>query len=354
MTALFDPLKLGELTLKNRITVPPMVIYNRSDDSGLVTESQVAHYREIAQGGPGLIIQEASAVEKDGRLCNSQIGIWDDEQIEGLKKITAAVHQYEVPIIVQIHHAGVFGFMEETVSPSHIECVVKGEKKEGRELSIHELHRIQRSFISAAKRAYIAGYDGVELHGCHNYLISQFLNNRVNKREDEYGKRPELFALEIIREIRKCTPSSFIVGIRLGAFEPTLSDSISHAITFDKNKVDFLDISYGFDQRSEPEMPEDYPFTDRIYAAQEIKRQVSIPVFVVGDITSPEKALDILTRAGVDMADIGRGILVNPNWTNDAKEGGDTGTCFHCKICMWRVDPAKCPGRIQYRKKVKL
>ena len=350
MDKLFNSMKIRNLEVKNRIAVPPMVIYNRTDDTGYVTDIQVEHYRKIAQGGPGLIIQEATCVEKDGRLCDSQIGIWEDGQIEGLKRITNAVHETGTPIFVQIHHGGVFGFMEETVCPSDIQCMVKGNMKKSRALTLMELHRIQNSFADAAERAYKAGYDGVELHGCHNYLISQFLNSRVNVRNDEYGNNPALFALEIIREIRKRTPQSFIVGMRLGAFEPTLADGIDHAKIFQAEGIDFLNISFGFMQLSEPFKPADYPFTDLIYGAQEIRKHVSVPVFTVGEIISPEQADEILTATGIDMVNIGRGTLVNPNWANDARNGKDTGACIHCKICMWRINPEKCPGRIRYER----
>lgn len=196
-----------------------------------------------------------------------------------------------------------------------------------------------------------SGFDGVEIHACHNYLISQFYNRLVNGRADAYGKQPSLFALEIIREIRRRVPESFVIGVRLGAFEPTLEDSIAYAEELAGNGVDFLDISYGFEQRSRPISPEDYPFSDRIYAAQEIRKRVSVPVFAVGEIASMEKAEEILQATGVDMVDVGRGMLVNPNWANDAKAERDMGSCLHCKTCMWRVDAGKCPGRRAFQKK---
>ena len=345
MRQLFQPLTIHNLTLKNRISVPPMVVYHWADDTGTVTDRQTEHYREMAKGGAGLIIQEGTCVERTGRLTDTQLGIWEDGHIEGLKRITDAVHQYHTPIFVQLHHAGVFGFMEDTVCPSDITCTVKGKEKQARALTIEELHRIQHSFVTAAERAVKAGYDGVEIHACHNYLISQFYNTLVNRRTDVYGKQPSLFALEIIGEIRRRVPESFVIGVRLGAFEPTLADSIAHAVELEENGVDFLDISYGFEQRSYPEKPENYPFSDRIYAAQEIRKRVSIPVFAVGGIASAEQAEEILQKTGVDMVDIGRGTLVNPNWAIDAKSGRDVGTCLYCKTCMWRVNSDKCPGR---------
>ncbi len=129
--------------------------------------------------------------------------------------------------------------MEDTVCPSDITCTVKGKEKQARALTIVELHQIQHSFVSAAERAVKAGYDGVEIHACHNYLISQFYNTLVNRRTDVYGKQPSLFALEVIREIRRRVPESFVIGVRLGAFEPTLADSIAHAVELEEKVLIF-------------------------------------------------------------------------------------------------------------------
>lgn len=350
MNQLFTPVVIRNITVKNRIAVPPMVVYSWSDDTGHVTQKHIDHYEAIAKGGAGLIIQEGTCVNKKGRLADTQLGIWEDAQVEGLKKITDAVHRHETPILVEIHHAGVTGFAEGVVCPSDYECMVKGQLKKGHKLSLEELHAIQQDFIIAARRAYLAGYDGVEIHACHRYLISQFLNRRVNRRDDGYGQKPELFALEIIHEIRQQTPSDFIIGLRLGGFEPTLEDGIEYARIFEESGVDFLDISYGFVQESTPEAPKDYPFKDIIYAAQKIKEAVSIPVFAVNGINSPELADKILEQTKVDMVDIGRGTLVNYNWVNDAKAGRDVGTCLYCKTCMWRVDPMKCPGKLKHQR----
>ncbi|WRS27219.1 NADH:flavin oxidoreductase [Oscillospiraceae bacterium MB08-C2-2] len=349
MSHLFQPLTLRNLTLRNRIAIPAMVVQHWSDDSGCVTEKNIAHYREMAKGGAGLIIQEATCISPDGRLADTQLGIWDDNQIPGLRQITEAVHEFNTPIIIQIHHAGIFGFADETLCPSDIVCTVREQEKRARALTEDELHQIQDAFVAAAERAVAAGYDGIELHACHSYLISQFYNTLVNKRTDAYGKQPSLFILEIFREIRRRVPEDFVIGVRLGAFEPTLEESIAHGAELAENSIDFLDISYGFEQRSQPTKPEDYPFSDRIYAAQKIKEKVSIPVFAVGEIASAQQAEEILEKTKVDMVDIGRGTLVNPHWANDAKAGRDVGTCLYCKICMWRVKAENCPGRKKFQ-----
>ncbi|TCL56294.1 2,4-dienoyl-CoA reductase-like NADH-dependent reductase (Old Yellow Enzyme family) [Kineothrix alysoides] len=350
MNHLFTPVRIKNITVKNRIAVPPMVVFTWADDTGRATQKHVEHYEAIAKGGAGLIIQEATCVNKNGRLADTQLGIWEDGQMEGLKKITEAVHRHETPILVQIHHAGVVGFAEKVVCPGDYEYMVKGQLKKVHKLTIEELHAIQQDFVTAARRASLAGYDGVELHACHSYLISQFLNRGVNHRDDRYGQEPELFALEIIREIRRQTPPDFIIGIRLGGFEPALEDGIAFARIFEESGVDFLDVSYGFVQETTPVVPKDYPFKDIIYAAQKMKEAVSIPVFAVNGINNPELADKILEQTNVDMVDIGRGTLVNYNWANDAKEGRDVGTCLYCKTCMWRVDPMKCPGKQKHQR----
>ena len=150
----------------------------------------------------------------------------------------------------------------------HMNIKIMLEAVVGHEMTREDIKSIQNDFIEAARRAYEAGYDGVELHGCHAYLISQFLNKKVNKRTDEYGKNPEKFVIEIIDGIRKVTPKEFIVGIRLGGFEPTIEDGIHYAKVLEKNGIDFLDISYGFMSEQEMHVNEEYKYSNAVYAAQ--------------------------------------------------------------------------------------
>lgn len=350
MVKLFDQHKIRNTIIKNRIAVPPMVPYHWSDQRGMVSQKHIEHYEAIASGGAGLIIQEGTCVNKNGRLTDSQLGIWEDAQIEGLRRITEAAHRHNTPILVQIHHAGIAGIEEHPVCPSDYEVVIRDQLKTGHELSIEDLHALQQDFIAAAVRAVQAGYDGIEIHACHSYLISQFHNRNVNKRKDQYGDHPELFASEIIQSIRRQTPDEFIIGIRLGGFEPSLQEAIDFARIYETLGVDFIDVSYGFAQESLPTVPDDYPFKDIIYAAQEIKKTVNLPVFAVNSINSPTLAESILEHTNVDMVHIGRGTLVNYNWAKDAHVGYDVGSCLYCKTCMWRVDSSKCPGRIRHHK----
>ncbi len=347
MKRLFTAWNLKGHEIKNRVCVPPMVCFGWSDDRGMVTERNIGHYRAIAKGGAGLIIQEATCINRQGRLSLDQLGIWEDEQISGLKKITEAVHEEKVPILIQIHHAGVVSATEDRVCPSEYTCVQKGIEKRGRALSVEEIHRVEEEFIEAARRAYQAGYDGVELHGCHSYLLSQFMNRRVNKRNDEYGPDGMEILWRILEGIRKVTPPEFIVGIRLGAFEPELSDGIKHAKWLEAHGIDFINVSYGFDLEARREKPDGYPFAEAVYGAKKIKEAVSVPVFAVYGIQDGETAEAVLQDTNVDMVNIGRGVLVNYQWANDVKEGRDPGKCLYCSTCMWRVDADRCAGRLK-------
>ncbi|URZ18339.1 NADH:flavin oxidoreductase [Clostridium felsineum] len=348
MKNLFTEFNIKNLKIKNRICIPPMVV--PLAEEGYVTTANVERYKELAKGGAGLIIQEATCINEDGLLAKKQLGIWKDDQIEGLKNIVNAVHEEGCPIFVQIHHAGVVGISEEPICPSPYKYEGIGRTVIGREMTKDDIKKIQKDYIEAARRAYEAGYDGIELHGCHGYLISQFLNNRVNKRTDEYGKNPEIFVLEILQEIRKIVPKEFIVGIRLGGFEPTIEDGIKYAKIFEEKGIDFLDVSYGFLNEMDINVKKDYKYSNAVYAAEEIKKHVSVPVFAVDRINSADLAEEILEKTKVDLVDIARGTLINPNWANDAKAGKDTGKCLNCKSCAWFAQSKVCPGRVVFER----
>ncbi len=350
---LAESVTIGKLQTRNRIAVPPMVCFHWSDDNGMVTEKNVAHYSRMAAGGAGLIIGEATAVTKRGRLHQTELGLWNDEQIEGWKRLADAVHQYEVPFLVQLLHAGVCGIDPESYCPS--DYVMMGRegtiRSRGHEMSQGQIREVVDAFVQAAGRAQRAGLDGIELHGCHSYLLCQFFNRRVNRREDEYGQQPEKITLEILEGIRQVCGSDFAAGIRLGAFEPTLEDGIRNALSL-RGKVDFLDMSYGFGGESFPEKPEGFEFSAAVYGAQEIKKQLpELPVFGVHGIVSGEQAEQAVVQTGIDMIDVGRGFLVNPNFGRDALAGKPTGTCLDCSpACRWSPflndGTVQCPGKL--------
>ena len=351
MERLFTAWKLKNLEIQNRICVPPMVCFGWSDESGMVVDKNVEHYRAMAKGGPGLIIQEATCVSENGRLSRAQLGIWSDAHVLGLKRIVEAVHGEGVSLLLQIHHAGVVSETEDPVCPSDYSLVFKGRERHGRELSVEEIQKIEGDFIEAARRAYEAGYDGVELHGCHNYLLCQFFNRRVNRRTDLYNAEDMQIVKNIIDGIRKVTPPEFVVGIRLGAFEPEISDGVAHAKKLEAMGIDFINVSYGFDKEAVREKPQGYPFAEAIYGAERIRAAVQVPVFAVYGIQDGETAEAVLKQTGADMVNIGRGVLVNYNWASDVKAGRNPGKCLYCKTCMWRSDPDRCAGKLLFNRK---
>ena len=342
---LFSPWTLRGHSIKNRIGVPPLVVYSWGDETGMVTDRHVKHYYELAHGGAGFVRQEATSVSETGRLTMDQLGIWKDEQKEGLGRIKNVLKAAGMPAVLQLSHAGLLAKRpEDRVSPSFCGIEQNGEHYEGRALSIDEIQKIESDFIAAARRAFEIGYDGVELHACHGYLLSQFMNARVNLRTDRYCSADNLFLSNIIDGIRRVTSDDFLIGIRLGVFEPDIETGIKNAIWLETKGVSYIEAYYGCDWASEPRAPESFPFNSSIYGAKKVKEAVQIPVFTGFEITSGQQAEAILAETGADMVTIGRGHLVNPKWGRAVRAGLNPGSCFRCGWCMWKLDPDQCPG----------
>ena len=344
---LFDPVTTGSVTARNRICIPPMVLYGHGDDSGQVTEAHLRHYEALARGGAGLIIQEATCVTKAGRLSRDQLGLWSEEQVPGLRNLTERVHRQGTPIFVQLHHAGVVGVGPERLCPDDYVFQSKEGPLTGQKMTAAQIAEVRDAFIAAGRRAWEAGYDGVELHGCHSYLLCQFLNRRVNRREDRYGERPEELLLEIIAGIREKTSPDFVIGVRLGGFEPTLADALEHARALEQGGAQFFDVSYGFAGEMDKTAPGDPSLPDTVRAADAIAGAVRVPVFAVGSIRLPRDGERVLAETRVQMVDVGRSALVDPAWPKKAAAGIPPGKCLDCKVCQWRIDPSRCPGRMR-------
>jgi len=326
-----------------------MIRYYFAGDDGCVSDRHVSHYRDIAAGGQGLIVQEATCVSYEGRWVTSQLGIWSDQHIEGLRRITDAVHEANGKIFIQLHHAGARCW-HDPVGPG-VCSALRGFNgpQTSRALPADEIAAIVRAFGEAAVRAVESGYDGIEIHGAHGYLISSFLNSELNRREDAYGQDRALLSREVLSAVRNAVGPDVIVGFRIGGFEPDFNTGMENALSLAAMGADFLDISFGCDpQTADP--PAGFPYPPPFYAAMRVKECVDIPVFGVQHVTGPGLAGEILNYTDIDMIDIGRGVLINPSWANDALAGRDVGECLDCKICLWRIDYTKCPGRIKFLK----
>ena len=339
MSTLFSPLKIRNLEVKNRIVMPPMVCFGLGDDSGLVTDQHVAHYEARARGGVGLVIVEATCVSRTGRLSPDQLGLWSDEQVAGFGRLAEACHRHGAKILVQIHHGGLNSHpdvVSEFVAPSNYHGKVRDRVVSARALTVPEIHGIQREFVAAALRAKEAGLDGVELHGAHGFIISQFFSTLVNERVDSYGgsvsNRVRL-AAEIIKGIRREAGNNFILSCRMGCNEPDLETSIKIAGELERSGIDLLHVSSGFAMDKGLAVPEGFDYRWICYGGTQIKTHVGVPVIVVNGLRTPEKAAYLLEHDLADLTAIGMGLLVDPQWANKAQRNEPVVACINCKTC---------------------
>ncbi len=321
MPRLLDTIRLGTLTIKNRIVMPPMAT-NKATGDGEVTENQIEYYAERARG-VGLIIAEHSYVTPRGKLSPNQLGIYDDKLIPGLSKLCKAVHRHRTPIAAQISHAGgrttssIIG--ARPVGPSPV--LVFQETPE--ELNAEEIDEVIEAFGQAARRAVEAGFDAVEVHGAHGFLLNQFLSPLTNKREDEYGgslEKRARFPLRVFKRVRKEVGQDFPLLYRLGADDfreggLSLNDTRIFAGMLAEAGVDAIDVSAGIGGSNPPGFSgQGYLF----HLAEGIKEVVKVPVVGVGGVTEAEFADKAVREGKVDLVAVGRALLADPEWAMKA------------------------------------
>ena len=308
MAVLFDKIKIKNIEMKNRIVLPPLVRFSMVGKDGFVTDRVVEWYRDVCAGGTGLVIVEASAVAEDGKLRDNQLGIWDDKFIGGLKRIADVCHQYNVPVLIQLHHAGFKEYIKDV--PESV------------------LDNIMEAFKRAFERAKKAGFDGIEIHGAHTYLISQ-LNSRIwNLRNDKYGgtfEKRMYFSKKLIEDTKYLFNDNFILGYRMGGNEPLLEDGIKIAQYLEEIGVDLLHVSSGvpdpeIKQERKIEYPEDFPLDWVVYMGTEIKKYVNIPVIGVRKIKKEKEASWLIENGLLDFVAVGRAMIARPNWAQVAEK----------------------------------
>jgi len=347
MNKVNTPIKIGSITIKNRITYAPTVKFDWTDTSGIPNERFARHYEERAEGGAGLIVVEATCVTPTGRLAPSQLGLWDDVQIPGHRAIVEACHKHGAAVLVQIHHGGY---------NTHPECglskgpsVVSWREHLTEALTHEEIAVIRGQFVEAAVRAKKAGYDGVQLHACHGYLINQFVSPTVNLRTDEYGGITEnrvRFGCEIISGIHKACGSDFIVSARTTCAEPTLDEAWSIADAYMDAGVDYLQVSSGIGP-DVMDYPEGLPYNRFLWAGTRMHSHVNgrVPVSVVNGILEPELARFLIEEGLTDTIDSARALLADPKWSRAVTEDAGYVKCRNCKVCFWSPHmPHKCPA----------
>ena len=322
MPHLFDPLALRGIELRNRIAMSPMCMFSAGTD-GRATPFHFAHYGARAVGGVGLIVVEATAVEARGRITEGDLGLWEDSQIEPLAAIVRFCHEHDARVGVQLGHAGRKAWSdqrgvgsEEAVAPSAVPF------DEGwappRALDDRGISGVLGAWRQATRRALAAGFDLVEIHGAHGYLVSQFLSPLPNRREDEYGgsrRQRARFAREVIGAVRAEWPERLPLGIRLSCTDwapggNTVEDAVEFARVFREDGVDLIDCSSGGVVSVQPRAAPGYqvPFAERI------RREAGVKTMAVGLITAPEQAEEIVGNGRADVVALGRELLRSPYW----------------------------------------
>jgi len=346
MQYLFTPYKIKNIELKNRIVIPPLASF-LIDPEGAITDAAVEHYMRRAAGGPAMVILEACAVSPEGVVSANQARIDDDRLLEGLARIAAAIASEGAIPAIQIHHAGrqtspkVIG--RRPVAPSPLACpAIRGAVDP---LSVEGIHEIVQKFVDAAVRAREAGFELLEIHGAHGYLINQFLSNYSNIREDRYGgntARRTRFAVEIIRRIRERLGPDYPISFKISAqeFVPgglTVPESIEILKILVDAGIDVVQVSAGNDSTPEwicqPMFMQKACLAD---SARQIKQALDIPVMAVGRINDPWTAENVIAEGKADLVCIGRGLMADPQMPNKAFEGrfDEIVTCIACNTCM--------------------
>ncbi len=349
MKNLFTPFSIKNCQLKNRIVMPGLASFLIEED-GSYSDKTIEHYRLRAAGGPSMIIMEAHGVAPEGIVSKHQARIYDDRFIKDLAKVACVIKgEGSVPAI-QIHHAGrqvpARVINKRPFAPSTLPCpAIKGDVEP---LTIDGINKIVSQFGDAAERAVEAGFELIEIHGAHGYLINQFLSGFSNDRKDEYGRDTEgrsRFAREVIREVRKRIGKEFPISFKISAqeFVPgglDTEESIEILKLLVPEGIDIIQVSAGND--ATPEWICQPMFMKKAClagSAARIKAALDIPVMVVGRINDPIVADEIITEGKADLVCMGRGLLADPELPKKAKEGRleDIRMCIACNTCMQSI-----------------
>ena len=341
---IFEPFTVRRMTMKNRIMMTPMGT-NYGESSGEMSFLHINYYEQRAKGGVGLIMVENASVDSpEGSNGTTQLRIDHDNYLPRLFKLTETVHKHGACIGIQINHAGASAQSARTnmqpVSASDIPSKAGGEIP--RPLSKDEIMRIVKKYGEAAKRAQIAGFDTVEIHGGHSYLLSQFLSPITNKRTDEFGGSLEnraRFARLVIEEVRRQVGPFFPIFLRISADEfmeggNTLEDSLEYLKYLEK-EVDVIDVSCGLNGSIQYQIDANYLEDGwRSYMAKADRDKFGKPTIPIGNIRDPKIADDILARGDAVLIGIGRGLIADPDWCNKAQYGDvcDIRKCISCNV----------------------
>jgi NADPH2 dehydrogenase len=358
MAHLFDAITFRKLTLSNRVLVSPMCQYSAKE--GNATDWHMAHLGSLALGGAGLLCLEATAVTAAGRITPGCLGLWNDDNERSLSHVVRTLRGASpVKLAIQLSHAGRKASSAppweggQLIDAQHGGWVPLGPSavphKPGepapRPMSLAELAAVKRAFVEAAERAVRLGFDAIELHGAHGYLLHQLLSPVANQRADQYGGSLDnrmRFPLEVFDAVRAAVPEDMPVGLRVSATdwlddEPSwdLEQTIAFGKALKTRGADWLDVSSGgISPRQKIPIGPGY----QVSFAEAVKREVGIPVIAVGMITEPRQAQTILSSGQADLVALGRGFLYDPRWVWHA--AAELGAHIEGPAQYWRSLPS--------------
>lgn len=342
---LFSPFQLRSVKARNRVVISPMCQYS-ADDDGRVNDWHLVQLGRYALGGAGLVFAEATAVSREGRITHADLGIWSDEHIPGLRRLAEFLRTHGAVAGIQLSHAGRKGSAQRpwhggapldqdssckesawpTVSASALP--LRDDAPAPEALDTTAMQSLKQAFVAAAQRALDAGFDVIELHCAHGYLLHQFLSPLSNKREDCYGRNRESrcrYPLEVVEALRAAIPEDKPLLVRISAVDGledgwSLEDSLYFAGELKARGVDLIDCSSGGlgGAATASGVPRGFGF--QVPYAETIRRQADIPTLAVGLIVEARQAEMILRRGQADLIAIAREALNNPNWALNAEQ----------------------------------
>lgn len=340
---LLQPITVRNLQIPNRVVMPPMGS-NLGNTDGTVSEANLTYFKRRVQSGAGFIITEITSVHPDGTASPRTLCVYDDRFIPGLAKMADIVHQQGAKIAMQLHHVGREGYYllkeGKALAPSAIASYIYQVKP--KEMTVEDIKETINAFGQGARRAREAGFDAVELHAAHGYLLMQFLSQHCNQRTDEYGgdfAGRARFVIECLQEVRKQVGEDFPISIRISAEEIikdgyTIEDMQAIMPVLVKAGADIIHASFG--THGSPggitSAPVEYEPGFKVELARKIKEVVKVPVIAVGRFTDPFMADEIIARGDADMIAFGRQHLADPDFLINARSGRAQET-FECLAC---------------------
>jgi len=365
---LFEPYRVGNLELGNRF-IRSATYDGMADSSGAVTDASVKLYQELGRGGVGLIVSGYAFISPLGQAVPCQYGAHSDDMIPGLRRLVQAAHQGSAKIALQIFHAGINSpYLSAIGSTTLAVSAIPGLNIPHREITEDEIENIIADFAAAALRGKEAGFDAIELHSAHGYLMSQFLSPIFNRRTDQWGGSAEnrrRFNLETIRKVRQAIGTDFPLMMKLGVEEDregglSLDEGIAAAQQMVKQGLDAIevstgrgdDITIGIPPKKKGD-PERAYFRDRAAA---LKRAVNIPVGVVAGIRSLEMANDIVDSGDADLISMCRPFIREPDlvarWQRGEVKAAKCISCNQCVNIIANGEPLECGEERRIRKEL--